>query len=197
MKKRFATAILLVLAAHSAYAHDVPAPCKITIELMHGAELQTIHDNILCLNWRIDLMSVPNQPQFGDASRYMVITRPNLSPVGNPYSIGHIPVQYINPCGKDGMSNQMMCQEQLLRNFRNICESGDCTKGLEKWRTYMSPDWLEYVDTQTMGSEIDTHTLLNQIPNMPQLFESGTDGQLLDMREFFREVSPVTAFGSN
>lgn len=150
-------------------------PCNVIVENQPGIEFEILHRNILCLHERLDAI----QAAIEEKDEHE-----------NPY----IPLEQlsgqINPCGQPGSNS---CFEFISSFFNDRCEHADCTEGLAPWRSYMTPEWQQFVDTRINDYKFNMEGL-KDVPRQEYLFIPGETGQttgpMLDMKRFFQTVTP-------
>ena len=143
--------------------------CKITTELETGAELKTIHENVLCLHRRLNAIEAAAKLRKKDQSAYIPIQDTTEPP--------------INTCG-----NAAICMNYISEFVHDFCGNG-CSNDLDHWREDMTPEWKQFFDKGTYDYEFNRDGL-KDILNQGRLFGSGEAGQRLDMKRFFEDVSP-------
>lgn len=105
---RFVSIIsILVLPPIVALAEDASMPsCTVATSLEAGAELKTIHENVLCLHKRLDSIKIAAQSSQQEDSGYVVLAPTPVTIDGG-----------INPCHELDSNNSAMCYDYLLRHF--------------------------------------------------------------------------------
>ena len=159
----------------------VKSTCEVATVLVSGAELGTIHENVLCLHQRLDVIREELKRKSGEESeggKYVV-----LQPNDEEGSSG-------DPCERDGSYNAMLCYYSILRTFGSFCTTGNCAEGLDPWRDYMPPKWQNYLNERNIYI-FTPGTWAEDVLNKPNWFTlDKSQRRMLNMEKFFGEMSP-------
>ncbi len=154
--------------------------CDIETELPDGKEIETIHNNVLCLHDLLIALATsqaePGPTEQADLSGYITLpSSPTL----------------INPCShsSDPAAN-IICLESILRRFSELCSTEDCAEGFWKWRNYMPRAWVEYIDLDRYNYSIKVDTWVSDVTKDPRFFRSEDSVSHLDIQQFFQSIPP-------
>ena len=185
MMSRLVTIVFLGLVPVLALAEGVSeTTCEVTIELSSGVELETIHNNVLCLHQRLDeirgkVMGESAEEYEGGQGKYVV-----LKP-------GDEEGTDVDPCDRSDSFNAKLCQKRVLKTFWNFCATGDCAEGFETWHRFMPENWKNYLNTEEdQAYSFSPGTWLSGVLNEPNLFTLDRNRRMLNMQQFFKTVPP-------
>lgn len=191
MTRIWVLTLILGLVPAVALAQGAPdSSCEVTTELAPGAELDTIHNNVLCLNQRLDVIRQELKSQSDDefersgeapsgSLRNYVVLQPDDEEGGS-----------VNPCDRDGSYNAMLCYARILRTFGVFCTTGNCAEGFEPWRDFMPNNWNQYLKKKKIYT-FAPGPWAEEILKKEDWFRlDQREGQMFDMQKLFRNMEP-------